>query len=275
MVKPILSWLCDKRRGFNAWGVERVSSRVVAGMTVSFTVLGATAITLATYSAYAMRPAPIPADLAINAFAAQPQVSNFAAKGSKLATPAPVQLASTDAAFTLASLAPPEPVRPANPVIAAAPTIPETAPVTAVPDAGVASDPAAEPKQAALAPPATPREKPKHLLPPPPPAPPQASGGILDDAQIAGLRGRLRLTADQVEYWPAVEAALRDVVHTHLRGTSKVARGGRLNIDVNSPEVQKLIWAAMPLIMRLREDQKSEVRKLARIIGLEQVASQI
>ena len=48
-----------------------------------------------------------------------------------------------------------------------------------------------------------------------------------------------------------------------------------MNIDTNSPEVQKLIWAAMPLLMRLREDQKSEVRKLARVIGLEQVAAQI
>jgi hypothetical protein len=54
-----------------------------------------------------------------------------------------------------------------------------------------------------------------------------------------------------------------------------VRPGHRVDIDVNSPEVQKLIWAAMPLLMRLREDQKSEVRKLARIIGLEQVASQI
>ena len=50
---------------------------------------------------------------------------------------------------------------------------------------------------------------------------------------------------------------------------------GKMNIDINSPEVQKLIWAAMPLLMRLREDQKSEVRKLARVIGLEQVAAQI
>jgi hypothetical protein len=58
-----------------------------------------------------------------------------------------------------------------------------------------------------------------------------------------------------------------------LRGRRAVH--GKVNIDVNSPEVQKLIYAAMPLLMRLREDQKGEVRKLARVIGLEQVASQI
>jgi hypothetical protein len=130
--------------------------------------------------------------------------------------------------------------------------------------------PAVEPKSASVAPAPLPHEKPKRLLP----APPPAQTGLLDDGQINGLRGRLRLTADQVEYWPAVEAALRDVVRTQLRGP-RHAVAGKVNIDTNSPEVQKLVWAAMPLLMRLREDQKSEVRKLARVIGLEQVASQI
>ena len=64
------------------------------------------------------------------------------------------------------------------------------------------------------------------------------------------------------------------MVRTQLRGGKHVA-GGKVNIDTNSPEVQKLIWAAVPLLMRLTDDQKSEVRKLARVIGLEQVASQI
>jgi hypothetical protein len=59
-----------------------------------------------------------------------------------------------------------------------------------------------------------------------------------------------------------------------LRGT-KHSAGTQLNIDVNSPVVRKLIWAAMPLLMRLRGDQKSEIRRLARVIGLDQVASQI
>ena len=96
---------------------------------------------------------------------------------------------------------------------------------------------------------------------------------VVDDGQIAGLRTRLQLSSDQAEYWPAVEAALREVVQSQLRGRKAVH--GRVNIDTNSPEVQKLIYAAMPLLMRLREDQKGEVRKLARVIGLEQVASQI
>ena len=43
----------------------------------------------------------------------------------------------------------------------------------------------------------------------------------------------------------------------------------------NSAEVQQLKSAAMPLLFQLREDQKSEVRSLARVIGLEKVASMI
>ena len=107
------------------------------------------------------------------------------------------------------------------------------------------------------------------------PLSPPAETNLLDDGAISGLKTRLRLTADQMEYWPAVENALRDVARTQLRHTPKQKQTGKINIDVNSSEVQSLIWAAMPLLMRLREEQKSEVRKLARILGLEQVASQI
>jgi hypothetical protein len=118
-------------------------------------------------------------------------------------------------------------------------------------------------------------ENPKHLVPPSPNvSTPAAQSNVLDDSQISGLRGKLRLTSDQIEYWPAVESALREVVRTQLRGT-KHSPGAKLNIDVNSPAVQKLIWASMPLLMRLRGEQKSEIRRLARVIGLDQVASQI
>jgi hypothetical protein len=101
-----------------------------------------------------------------------------------------------------------------------------------------------------------------------------SSSGLLNDAQIAGIGSRLRLTAQQAEYWPAVAVALRDISrryfpsrHQHPKGVGK--------IDVNSAEVQRLIEAAAPLIHLLREDQKREVRQLVRIIGLESVASRI
>ena len=50
---------------------------------------------------------------------------------------------------------------------------------------------------------------------------------------------------------------------------------GAAQLDPDCEEVQQLKSAAMPLLFQLREDQKDEVRKLARIIGLEKVAAQI
>ena len=37
---------------------------------------------------------------------------------------------------------------------------------------------------------------------------------MLNDAQIASIKQRLKLTAEQERMWPAVEAALRKIVYT-------------------------------------------------------------
>lgn len=226
-----------------------------------FVIIGAASVTLAGYSAFAQRTSR--AFLAAQATEfAEPQISNRAAKTDRLLIETALQTVKDQPIYALASADPEMKFdRAPNPAIAATPSIPEPTPA-----------PVIEPKSASVVPAPLPHDKPKRTLPPPP-APP-AQTGLLDDGQINGLKGRLRLTDEQVEYWPAVESALRDVVRTQLRGT-RHAVAGKVNIDTNSPEVQKLIWAAMPLLMRLREDQKSEVRKLARVIGLEQVASQI
>jgi hypothetical protein len=104
---------------------------------------------------------------------------------------------------------------------------------------------------------------------------PQKTYALLSDAQIAGIKERLRLSSDQESYWPAVENALRAVarkIHA-TRLTDPHATGAP--IDPDAAEVQQLKSAAMPLLFQLREDQKQEVRTLARIIGLEKVAAQI
>ena len=98
--------------------------------------------------------------------------------------------------------------------------------------------------------------------------------GILNDAQIAGIESRLRLTQHQASYWPAVAAALRDVGRRYFHRRYQRQNMGQ-RIDVNSPEVKRLIEAAAPLIQTLSEVQKREVRQLVRIIGLETVASHI
>ena len=100
------------------------------------------------------------------------------------------------------------------------------------------------------------------------------ANGLLNDAQITGIKSRLRLSPKQAEHWPAVEEALRDVVRRHLqvRGTPQ----NRVPIvDVKSPDVQRLVQVSVPLIRELREDQKRELRQLVRMIGLGTVASHI
>lgn len=105
--------------------------------------------------------------------------------------------------------------------------------------------------------------------------PVQKNYALLSDAQIAAIKGRLNLTASQQQSWPAVEDALRAVARK-IHDTRQARPGaGSPPIDPDSTEVQQLKSAAMPLLFSLREDQKREVRSLARIIGLEAVASAI
>ena len=114
--------------------------------------------------------------------------------------------------------------------------------------------------------------KPKVASKPAPP-PPQKSYALLSDAQIAGIKDRLKLSSSQESYWPAVESALRAVARK-IHAT-KQTDPNAVPIDPDAEEVQQLKSAAMPLLFQLREDQKREVRTLARLIGLEKVAAMI
>jgi hypothetical protein len=161
--------------------------------------------------------------------------------------------------------------------------------------AAVAPDPAppeptgtipAEPLRQAFAPTAPPAEigglKLNDTAPAAPPKPKivtkpvQKSYALLSDAQIAGIKERLRLSPDQESYWPAVENALRAVARKIHATRQADANGATVPpIDPEAAEVQQLKSAAMPLLFQLREDQKREVRTLARLIGLEKVAAAI
>lgn len=104
---------------------------------------------------------------------------------------------------------------------------------------------------------------------------PQKNYALLSDGQIAGIKDRLKLSASQESYWPPVETALRAVARKIHAGRQANPNAPGVPIDPESAEVQQLKSAAMPLLFQLREDQKSEVRSLARIIGLEKVAAMI
>jgi ABC-type transporter Mla MlaB component len=104
---------------------------------------------------------------------------------------------------------------------------------------------------------------------------PQRTYALLSDVQIAGIKERLRLSSAQEHYWPGVETALRAVARKIHAQKSSNPSATAAQLDPDCAEVQQLKSAAMPLLFQLREDQKDEVRKLARIIGLEKVASAI
>jgi hypothetical protein len=103
-------------------------------------------------------------------------------------------------------------------------------------------------------------------------------GFVLNDAQIASIKSRLHLSPDQEQMWPAVEAALRNIAYAKGRDgrrhngadTAEVA-----SLDPYGPEVQGLKSAAVPLIMSFSDEQRSEVRSLAHVMGLDQLASQL
>jgi hypothetical protein len=102
------------------------------------------------------------------------------------------------------------------------------------------------------------------------------SAVLFNDAQLASIHSRLRLTRDQEQYWPQVEQALRAISWrlATQQDSRRPVRGSQAQmIDPNSPEVQRLKSAAIPLIMSMREDQKQQVRQLAHTMGLTQVAS--
>jgi hypothetical protein len=103
----------------------------------------------------------------------------------------------------------------------------------------------------------------------------RAAGLMLNDAQIASIKTRLHLTPDQEQMWPAVEAALRNIAYTRSREAQR--HGAPANTQVASADgvdVRDLKSAAIPLIMSFNSEQKDEVRNLAHVMGLDQLATQ-
>jgi hypothetical protein len=141
-------------------------------------------------------------------------------------------------------------------------------------------EPKTEPKTAAV-----PTRAIAAVAPQPPhkpaPRPHKDSGELFNEAQLASIKTRLRLSEYQQQYWPPVENALRAIGHAVAHSTPPkttalgYASESRLaqQIDPDSAEVAQLKSAAFPLIMSMNEDQKQQVRNIAHVMGLERVAS--
>ena len=90
-------------------------------------------------------------------------------------------------------------------------------------------------------------------------------GEVLGAAGIERMKTTLALTAEQEEYWPAIA--------TELRALGKVLKAHKgQNLSLDNDTIQRLYWAAAPLISRLSWEQKEKVKQMAHVMGLRQVA---
>ena len=92
-------------------------------------------------------------------------------------------------------------------------------------------------------------------------------GELLSAAGIDRMKMALALTAEQEEFWPAIAAELRA-----LGKALKTAKGQSGNITIDNDTMQRLYFAAAPLISRLSYEQKLKVKQMAHVMGLHQVA---
>lgn len=106
---------------------------------------------------------------------------------------------------------------------------------------------------------------PSDIWSPKPAGPAKPSTILLDDKQIASIKQRLRLTKAQLELWPPVEKALKDLLellHDRRRQPAEKV------LAANSDAVKRLTDVGAPFFAKLRPEQRSEVKSLARMVGL-------
>jgi hypothetical protein len=92
--------------------------------------------------------------------------------------------------------------------------------------------------------------------------------GYLGVAGIERMKTALALTAEQEEYWPAIASELLALGKV-MKVNAKTSNG---KASVDNEQIQRLYWAAAPLLTRLSYEQKSKVKQMAHLMGLNQVA---
>jgi hypothetical protein len=99
------------------------------------------------------------------------------------------------------------------------------------------------------------------------------------DARINRFKTMLRLTVEQERHWPAVEAALRDIIRRHE--SEEPQSGGVLqrvseraaSAVLSAGAIKRLVAAAQPLIKSLNQEQRRDALQLARNMGFGDVAA--
>ncbi len=133
--------------------------------------------------------------------------------------------------------------------------------LAALPDAGKAAGPV-RPEASTVAPAPIPQRA----------QPDKRLEGVLTGAEIRRIKVALRLTPEQERYWPPVEALLQEISTQQM---SLVQAGRQPNEAFGIGMKLRAYSATKPLIAVLQEDQKAEVRRRARAMGFDAVASAI
>ena len=98
------------------------------------------------------------------------------------------------------------------------------------------------------------------------------------NSQIAQVKSMLRLTPSQERYWPAVEAALRNLARQAVQdedgeGAFQRMKARARSFTSNAAAIQRVVAAARPLIRVLDEQQKETARALVSSYGATSLAS--
>ena len=101
------------------------------------------------------------------------------------------------------------------------------------------------------------------------PAPAAAQDVVVTEGKIARLRSALRLTAEQLQHWRPVEAALRAAIREQREGEGWVRKvRDRVGEYAGSAmALQRALSAAGPLIASLDEKQRESGRSALRSMG--------
>jgi hypothetical protein len=87
---------------------------------------------------------------------------------------------------------------------------------------------------------------------------------VLSSTEIVHIKAALKLTREQEQYWPPVEAALRAITGRAAQGVATPPQP----LVFDQAKMQRLAAAAAPLLMRLDAEQKRTAAALARSVGL-------
>lgn len=100
---------------------------------------------------------------------------------------------------------------------------------------------------------------------------------LLTRADIARFKAAIKLTVEQEQFWPAIDAVLRELAREQAQDPASmglVARiGSRItSIALTTMAVKRLAAAALPLIRSLDEGQKRDALHFANSVGLGNLA---